>query len=127
MNNRVNEQVLNPDGSSRRDIPVQPALRGPEGVNVLIHEIRKRVEQGERLPMNAAFILGTRIMGVCHTMGEKGSSREITKMFANVAGLVTACGDNEKYVGIVSELRDGMLLAENQRRKKVQEGMKLVQ
>lgn len=126
MNDRVSERVLDLDGCLVDDIPVRKETSGPEGVTERVAEIRKMVEAGERLPMNTEFILGTNIRGVCNTMGQD-RSKGIIRMFAVVAGLMKVCGENEQYAGLVSELKEGMRLAENQRRKKAQEGMNLGQ
>lgn len=126
MNNRVHDTVLDLDGHEIGALKIQPTPRGTDGVIKHIAEIRERVETGEGLPMNTEYILGTNIVGVCNTMGQD-PSKGIIRMFAAVAGLMKVCGENEQYAGLVSELKEGMRLAENQRRIQVQKGMNLGQ
>lgn len=125
MNNRVNDTVLDLDGHEIGGLKIQPALRGPEGVTERVAEIREMVEAGERLPMNTEYILGTNILGVRNTGGQ--DPRDIARMFAAVAGLMNVCGNNERYAGLVSELKGEMLLREKQGGIQVQKGMNLGQ
>jgi hypothetical protein len=102
MNNRVNDTVLDLDGRLVNDIPVRKETFGPEGVTERIAEIWEMVEAGKRLPLNAEFILGTRIRGVRNTGGH--DSEDIERMSAAVSGLKNLCGEDKQYADLVSEL-----------------------